>query len=451
MKPLRTCVLLLCLTLLGAALPATPAVSAASSETGTFYPLTSGRLLDTRNGTGGPAAPLGPGGTLTLQVAGRNGVPTTGVAAVVLNVTATGGTATGYLTAYATGQTRPSVSTNNYVRHTTRANGATVGLGTGGKISIYNSAGSVNVIVDVLGYYASSAITTTSGTEFYTYGPDRLTDTRNSSEGKLAAKDTMNVYVDFDGGAANRYVKAFAVNVTAVNGTADNGTGSGHISLFDGDASKPPTTSTLNFTGPGAVANMAVVKTSLCTECEAPSPVRFAVYNGSSQGVHVIVDLVGIYYNDGTVGLRFHPLTPTRMSDSRKSLNGTPLGAAQTQTLTAPTRVAGTNTVALVSNVTAIAPTAQTYFTIWANGDAKPGVSNLNASTGAVVANTATIPLSTERKFNLFNSAGKTNFTIDVTGRFDVGASTAMRTPASQSRRFGGLTTSSQRSVQRSR
>lgn len=446
MRTLRTCVLLLALALLGAFLPATSASSAASSETGTFYPLTSARLLDTRNGTGAPQGPVGPAGTLNLQVSGLKGVPTAGVAAVVINLTATGGTSNGHLIAYSTGETRPGVSTLNYVRNTTRANGATVKLGTGGKITLYNSAGSVNVVVDVLGYYASSAITTTSGSEFDTYGPDRLTDTRTSSEGKLAPKSALSVYIDFDvDGAANGYVKALAVNVTAVNAV-----GSGYVSLFDGGDALP-TTSSLNFAATKAVANMSVVKTSLCTECEGPPPVRIGVYNRSSAAVDVIVDLVGIYYDDGTVGLRFSPLTPVRISDSRKALNGTTLAAGQTQTLTAPTSVAGANTVALVSNVTAIAPTASTYLTLWADGDPRPGVSNLNAGTGSVVANAATVALSDTRKFDLYNSAGTTNFAIDVTGRFDVGASTSLQAPASSQRRFGVTSTSSQRRAERSR
>ena len=61
------------------------------------------RLLDTRAGLGAPKAALVGHGTLTLQVAGRGGVPATAVAAVVLNVTVLSPSQNGYLTGYATG------------------------------------------------------------------------------------------------------------------------------------------------------------------------------------------------------------------------------------------------------------------------------------------------------------------------------------------------------------
>jgi hypothetical protein len=53
------------------------------------------RVLDTRNGTGGFSSPVGAGKSIALQVTGRDGVPATGVTAVVLNLTATGPTASG--------------------------------------------------------------------------------------------------------------------------------------------------------------------------------------------------------------------------------------------------------------------------------------------------------------------------------------------------------------------
>lgn len=52
-----------------------------------FHPLDPARILDTRIGQGSPAALIGPGGTLSLQVTGQGGIPATNVSAVVLNVT----------------------------------------------------------------------------------------------------------------------------------------------------------------------------------------------------------------------------------------------------------------------------------------------------------------------------------------------------------------------------
>ncbi|HSN11972.1 MAG TPA: peptidoglycan recognition protein, partial [Propionibacteriaceae bacterium] len=56
------------------------------------------RMLDTRVGNG-RFGPIGAGQDMTLQITGRGGVPTTGVTAVVLNLTVTDCTSTGYVSA----------------------------------------------------------------------------------------------------------------------------------------------------------------------------------------------------------------------------------------------------------------------------------------------------------------------------------------------------------------
>ena len=76
---------------------------------GELVPVLPYRMLDTRSGLGAPAArPLGPGGTLDLQLTQRGPIPAQGVAAVVLNVTVTEPTSGGYLTIYPTGTQRPT-------------------------------------------------------------------------------------------------------------------------------------------------------------------------------------------------------------------------------------------------------------------------------------------------------------------------------------------------------
>lgn len=437
MRTLRPLSLLLCLALAGVVAPAASADAAVAQ--GTYHPVTSSRLLDTRSGLGAPKQPLGPGATLQLAVTGRGGVPASGAAAAVINITVQSPTASSFLTAYPSGQTRPATSSINYQVGGTRANIATVLLGDGGKIAIYNNSGSTSVIVDVVGFYASAA-TTTEGNEFAAVTPNRLFDTRNDAEGALAGKSILTTYIDFGtGGDQNSSVRALAVNVTAVGAE-----GSGYLSTWDGNGS-PPATSTLNFADSGAVANMAVVKTALCSDCGTPAPVQFGVYNGSADTVHVFVDLVGVYYNDGTVGLRFSPLTPVRISDSRKPLNGTPLAAGQTQQLTAPSSVADSSTVALVTNVAAVQPTSTTFLTLWKGGEARPPVSNLNARAGSTVANGAVIELSSTNKFNIYNNAGTTNFLIDVTGRFRGPSTSSAQQQTSKVSGFRTLNATSER------
>ena len=120
-----------------------------------FHPLTPSRVLDTRLGNGAPAAAIGPGATLQLQVTGRGGVPSTGVSAVVLNVTATQPTAPSYLTVFPSGQPVPMASNLNFLAGQTVPNLVVAKVGSNGQVSIYNPAGAVHVIADVAGWYGT--------------------------------------------------------------------------------------------------------------------------------------------------------------------------------------------------------------------------------------------------------------------------------------------------------
>ena len=85
-------------------------------------------------------------------VAGRGGVPAAGVSAVVLNLTSTRESATsGYVTAFPTGKARPTASSLNYAKAVTIANSVTVPLGTNGRIDLYNSSGTTDLLADVTG------------------------------------------------------------------------------------------------------------------------------------------------------------------------------------------------------------------------------------------------------------------------------------------------------------
>jgi uncharacterized protein (DUF1501 family) len=110
------------------------------------------RLLDTRSGTG-----LGPGSELVVPVAGRAGVPETGVRGVSLNVTVTRPTASGHLTVWPSGQARPLASNLNFRPGQTVPNHVVAKLGPDGAIRVYNSAGRVDVVVDLVGYFAAEA------------------------------------------------------------------------------------------------------------------------------------------------------------------------------------------------------------------------------------------------------------------------------------------------------
>ncbi len=60
-----------------------------------------------------------------------------------------------FLTVWPTGTTRPNTSANNAEPGLVQANSAIFQLGTDGQLSVYNQLGTVNVIMDVTGYFVA--------------------------------------------------------------------------------------------------------------------------------------------------------------------------------------------------------------------------------------------------------------------------------------------------------
>lgn len=393
---------------------------------GTYYPVFPARLMDTRNGTGVRKGVIGRQGTVSLQVTGRGGVPSSDVSAVVLNVTATSPTYDSYLTIYPTGQPRPTASNLNYPKGWTGANSVTVPVGAGGKVDFYNNSGSVHVIADVVGFYAGSNNITSSvglGNELVRTAPERILDTRYDGGGKLPGGWMTSIPVSY-GELWDPHIRALAVNITAVNPG-----GYGYLTAWDG-SDNLPNTSTLNFSPGATVPNMAIVPTQTCYESWCAGLPMIGVYNGSSAATHVLVDIVGFFEaRPENTGLRFKPLKPTRIGDSRSGL-GIPnaLGAGVTSTVSTPSTVAGPWTAGLALNVTAVAPTATTYVTVWSADMGRPAISHLNPRAGQTVPNAVITGISSAGAFSVYNNSGTAHVLIDVAGTFEVpwGAGTAV-------------------------
>jgi len=126
------------------------------STTGTsaYVSLAPTRLLDTRTTT---ALKAGATDTVTPDKAVTS-IPAAATG-FVFNATLTQTTGTGQIIAYPVGVTEPSSSTVNYVAGQTVANLAQVPAGTGGAVAFNNNgaaAGTVQLIVDLYGYYSAS-------------------------------------------------------------------------------------------------------------------------------------------------------------------------------------------------------------------------------------------------------------------------------------------------------
>jgi hypothetical protein len=391
-------------------------VAGQSPAAGTYVPVNPSRILDTRF-SNGASGPVGTGGTVHLQVAGRGGIPASGVSSVVLNVTVTSPTAASYVSVYPTGQTRPNASSLNFVPGWTGANSVTVGLGAGGGVDLFNHVGTTHLIADVVGYYVADNSSGLSGGELQVVDPERLFDSRFDWDlGRLAGGTAVKVPVSYgtpeDPDFYDSHIRALAVNITAVDGA-----GAGYLTSWSG-AGQPPNASTLNFTSGAVVPNFAIVPTSICSECGGLPAI--GIY--TSVDVHVIVDVIG-FYDDGQLadgthdGLRFTPLAPFRIVDSRNGY-GMPgaLGQQATARIAPPFLPPATAAVAL--NITAVSPTATTFITAWPTGGPRPTVSTLNPSAGQIIPNAAIVTLGDGNAFNLFNNLGSVHIVVDQVGNF---------------------------------
>jgi hypothetical protein len=113
-----------------------------------YEPLRGARIYDTRKAGGALAGAT----TRTIQVSGLGGVAADATAAAV-TITVVGPTKTGYAVAWPAGQTRPSVYTVQFKAGQTVSNTIAVKLSPTGTMSLYLTAGTAHVVVDVTGYY----------------------------------------------------------------------------------------------------------------------------------------------------------------------------------------------------------------------------------------------------------------------------------------------------------
>ncbi|MBB5868270.1 hypothetical protein F4553_001649 [Allocatelliglobosispora scoriae] len=404
---------------------------------GTYYSLFPRRVLDTRTGTGAPKAVVKPGATVRLQVGGAGGVPTTGVAAVAVNLTVVGPTSAGYLTVFPTGAARPNASSINFAKGETRANSVIVALGTDGKIDIFNAVGSTHILIDVAGYYADATPLPDGaavGGQLHPVTPQRLIDTRTSWHSMLPAGAAARVLIDY-GPEITPHIRGVVVNVTAVTPTAD-----GYLQAWSGDWGEQPTHSTLNFRKGSVVPNQAIVGTVPCLVLICGEPVRQQIMVWTSADTHVLVDIVAII-DDGTLpdGLRFEPRTPTRIVDTRTGTGLTKaLGPNTAATVSVPNASIPAQTRAIAVNAAAVAPTADTFVTLWPwspDETGRPDVSSLNAARGTTVANAAITPIgpgtgSPSNAFNVYNATGNTHVLVDLVGTFYPGTAAPAATGA---------------------
>ena len=230
---------------------------------------------------------LAAGGSLTVDLDTLDGIDPAQVGAVAISVTATGGAGPGYLVASAPcAGSAPETSNVNYAGFDSIANLAIVEPDADGQVCI-TSLTSTDVVVDLLGVFASTSVLTADD-------PQRVYDSRLVGTGDVVPA----------GGEVRIALGSFGVPADAagvvVNVTTALAQGPGYASVYPCAAGRPDS-SQVNMPDPRAASNAGIVapdaNAEICVFVSSPT--------------HLVVDVTG------WIGAAFEGVAPTRLLDTR--------------------------------------------------------------------------------------------------------------------------------------
>jgi hypothetical protein len=430
------------------------------SGLGSYVPLTPFRILDTRSGLCGihTCGALGPGQTLALQITGYTDARTaesvpTNATAVVLNVVAVNGSASSLLTVSPSGTGRPLASNLNFNAHVNSANLVTVALGQNGtsdsqrEVNIYNALGTLNVVVDVEGYFVPQAASNPAG-EFHAIAPLRVCDTRtrepangcnlgHSTDNQIGPGQVLTVNVigipSGVGGSPASIPSDGSAGAAVLNLTAVAGTQPTWLSVFPTQsngtcATSQPGSSTISVSAGAVQANRVMVPLGPSHSGGADTDV--CVYNAAGS-INVVLDASGWFGSSAETaptGAQYQAIGPTRICDTRSGTgtpcSGHPLtsGGTLIVAITGVGGIPGSGPVAMIATLTAVSGSQPTLLTVYpADVSPKPNASDLNVNPGVALPNLVVVGLASGAHLgdvNLFNAAGSINAVLDVEGWF---------------------------------
>jgi hypothetical protein len=365
-----------------------------------YVPMTPQRVFDTRDGSGGRQGALGANESWNFSFSTQFDVPADAVA-VAINLTSVNATAPTFVTVWPTGENRPFTANLNPVPGLAVPNLAVARLGSNASISLYNLAGSVDLVADLVGYFR-----TESYLGLAPVTPSRLLDTRDGTGGTLGVVGPeSSIDLQVAGvGEISANAKAVALNVTVTQPTAGS-----FLTVWP--SGKPmPLAASVNMVTGQTVPNLVFATVG--------DDGKIKIFNKAGS-THIVADVLGCFSDDAPG--RFVALTPSRALDTR---DGT--GATAGQIGQSPLRVKliGRNGIpddgvsAVLLNVTAVRPSADTYLTVFPSGQQRPLAANLNAVAGQIVPNMVIGRLGDDGSVAIFNYGGAVDVVADVMGYF---------------------------------
>ncbi len=447
------------------------AVGEAFGSGGEYHSVEPERILDTRV----PALDVAPAGrkptgpepsgpTFDVQVVGRAGLPAfrdanrdgfdDNVLAVAVNITVVNPTGLGYLKAYGAGENAGDSSIVNFRPAEVVPNSAVLRPGRDGKLTVRVAtplaAGSVDVLIDVFGWFSSSGYVTNGGTYGARLvapptGPGRIFDSRNASGGSAPLRAGEERAIKIWGADASdpavadivpnsADVVGVMVNITGVNNLGGSASTFFSLNPKPSTPSTPPSTSNVNLLRGQFRSTLAIVPVS--------ADGNVYLYNLAGEA-HAILDVTGYLVRNqpptSCKGRVIPLVAPFRAFDTRQTaFFQTPLPPAQAEDwsfrdFANDVRIGGQPVgpqLGLIGNLTAAglgrqyawAPVSSfltAYPTPAASGTQVPTVSNLVIAENEVVPNMAFLTYgatgSDPYQIRFYNRAGYLDYLLDVT------------------------------------
>ena len=319
-----------------------------------------------------------------------------------LNITVVPHGPLGYLTVWPNSSNQPVASLLNSPDGRVKANAAVVAgssVNPGhGWINVYASD-TTDVIIDVNGYFTTPSSQTL---QFYPLPPCRAIDTRNGQDGGMLQAGVERDYTMAERCGIPTTALAYSLNVTVLPAPG----GLDYLTVWTPEEPRP-STSTLNASAGGPVANAAIVT--------ADKIIHGVAFYANSNNTDLLVDVNGYFATPGDGGNSLYTVPDCRIYDSRYN-NGQPFSGHKTIDIAVQPCTPPMNTQAYVFNATVVPSGPMPYLTLWPHGESEPTVSTLNAFDGLTTSNMALVATS-DGSIDAY-AAGLTQMILDISGFF---------------------------------
>ncbi|HEV2888553.1 MAG TPA: hypothetical protein VGX49_16705, partial [Jatrophihabitans sp.] len=380
------------------------AASTPASAAGTFHPVDSVRVLDTRTGSG-----LAGGHVARFAVTGRGGIPA-GAAAVILNLTVLRPATAGSIAVFPGDTAWNGAASVTFAAALSKQSMVTAKLGADGTLSVRNNiASTIQVIGDAAGYYTGGTPSTPGA--FRAIAFQRAFDTRQSHP--LAAGSVTRMAIAGHGAVPATGVAAVLANLTVLTPSR-----TGSVSTWASNAAWDGSASVSFAAGR---TEQDVLSVALGSDGTA------LIRNNTGVALQVVLDLIGYYLAGTPTGYgAYQPITPTRVFDDRPGAFNDPLQPGQAVPVrpvldqrSRVNRVPEWGVPAVVVRFTVLTPARAGSLSIFRGDRAWNGSTTISFGAGATVQQQLTTVLGLNGVFQLqYNGAGSVSVVADVLGYY---------------------------------